>query len=1062
MADPKVKFDIEANAVGEPSIAKMASTLQDMGNVLEGPLKSKAQAASDALTQLGEKRAAIDAFVALKNEAAAAAARVESLQIEAQALGRTLSQTVSPTKLQVGQMEKLRDSVNAAKSEFITASRAVDVARSTLSGYGISSTSVATANRQISDSVRYVKREYELLEPVYKSAADAAQNSATSQNKSHRQIRDGVDSISVQLGRLQTAAGLYYGALNAANAVKGFTDTADQFKNLEARIKLATGEGDLFNSSLLQIIDISKRTNSELTNTGNLFTRLADAGKNAGLSSQDAVNQALGLTETINQAVQLSGAGAQASNAAITQLIQGLQSGVLRGDEFNSVMEQAPRLAKALADGLGVTTGELRKMAESGQLSADVVIKALQGQSGTLKKEFSTLPETVGRALTNLSTNWSVYVSEVDKSMGVSHAAAVAIKALSENLNFIGSSLWAAGKAAAAFQALKLAQTFIGIGQSAGVASAQVGAANAAMAASGGASTVAAAGVGRLAGLLSSLKTFSLIGIVTNLGTIGTALGEGIAKLQGYKDKTDELAAADKRIAEQAVEYSAAMAAKRAAADAAAAAQFGLSKGAQAAVAEFDKLRTSGDSATEAIGKIGKNFDAESVKGIQEMAGVLDKLVTSGKVGAQDFEQAWAKALKAVDLGEFEVKARAAFAGSAREAERLTQMLDQTTREAIRRAGLDFDLISGGMGKAAKTAINDTQAIINNLDGLGAKGIDVGRVLNASLTKAINTADSEQALSQLRSQIEQVRGILGDKIANGLLDQATDKANALKAALEGATPGVNSVAEALRDLGVTTDASLTKAADKSREAFELIRASGTASAREVGLAFERAAQDAIAANKGIAPSWLAQFESLRQIKPPAGGPSGPGGLGPSPGGGGGQAQPEDKDAVEYEKKRLADLERINARYNQGEAERAGRNNGGNSWSVLKKDDLGPVDNQGLVTLQEKRRAGTLSKDDLATAEGVFRAAQANMDVYQKNQGAFSISGAQSIDAVYRESKAILEMLKAQTLSSKRGESGRAVTVNLNLGGRSAAIPTDDKGAKDLISLLRQSKLAAGY
>ena len=97
--------------------------------------------------------------------------------------------------------------------------------------------------------------------------------------------------------------------------------------------------------------------------------------------------EALRLTETVNQAVRLSGASAQASEAALTQLIQGLQGGVLRGDEFNSVMEQAPRLAKALADGLGVTTGALRTMAEAGQLSSETVIRALQGQARAVGPE---------------------------------------------------------------------------------------------------------------------------------------------------------------------------------------------------------------------------------------------------------------------------------------------------------------------------------------------------------------------------------------------------------------------------------------------------------------------------------------------------------------------------------------------------------------------------------------------------------------------------------------------------------------------------------------------------
>lgn len=102
---------------------------------------------------------------------------------------------------------------------------------------------------------------------------------------------------------------------------------------------------------------------------------------------------------TVNQAIQLSGASAESGKAALVQLIQGLQSGVLRGEEFNSAMEQAPRLVQALANGLGVTTSELRKLTEQGGLTPVTLMKALEAQSEKVAAEFSKLPPTVGRAV---------------------------------------------------------------------------------------------------------------------------------------------------------------------------------------------------------------------------------------------------------------------------------------------------------------------------------------------------------------------------------------------------------------------------------------------------------------------------------------------------------------------------------------------------------------------------------------------------------------------------------------------------------------------------------------
>lgn len=624
--------------------------------------------------------------------------------------------------------------------------------------------------------------------------------------------------------------------------------TADAYNNLAARVQLVTGAGPAFEAAFDGIAQVAQRTSSNLESTGLLFTKLAEAGKSMGIGQTEALK----LTETVNQAIQLSGASAQASDAAIVQLVQGLQGGVLRGDEFNSVMEQSPRLAKALADGLNVGTGELRKMAEAGHLTADTVIKALQGQSDTVASEFAKLPPTVGRALENLSTSWTLYVGETDKATGASKAAATVISALAANLNTIAGYLIDAGQAAAAFAALKLAQHFIGIATAATSSATAVAANTAAITEAGTASTAAATTVGRFASILRGLKTFSLIGIVTNFHDIGTAIGEGAAKLMGYKDRTNELAAAEKVASEIAADNAAMRKRMADATQAAIDKQFELGKSAVASIAEFDKLTKAGDTAAEAIKKIGKDFDLSSIPGIRDASAVLDKLAADGKISATEFQTAWSDALKGADLATFETNARAAFAGTARETERLTQVIDATLREAVKRAGLDFALISGGMSKASISAINDTDAIINGLGRLQTMGADTARALTASIGKGIDTADSQKAIDAVRAQIEAVRKALGDKVADGLLDQATEKANKLSDALDKATPGINSIYEAMQKLGVKSQESLDTIANTSRAAFQVMKDSGVATTRELSDGFKKYATDAIAANDGVA------------------------------------------------------------------------------------------------------------------------------------------------------------------------------------------------------------------
>ena len=276
-----------------------------------------------------------------------------------------------------------------------------------------------------------------------------------------QQVAGGFDSIGRQINAARTQMLAFLGVQQGLAGAKQLSDIVDGYRNLEGRIKLVVGEGKQLADTMESVRQVALRTNSDLTETGNLFARLAKVGKDAGQSTKDASAQALGLTETINQAIQISGASADASKAALTQLIQGLQGGTLRGDEFNSVMEQAPRLAQALADGLGVTTGELRKMANEGQLTSATVIASLTKQSDAVQAEFGKLPPTVGRAMQNLHTEFTKYINDQDQAHGYSSRTAEAIGLLARNLGTVADAMLHAGQTFGAWKALNMAQTWI-------------------------------------------------------------------------------------------------------------------------------------------------------------------------------------------------------------------------------------------------------------------------------------------------------------------------------------------------------------------------------------------------------------------------------------------------------------------------------------------------------------------------------------------------------------------------------------------------------------------------
>lgn len=218
--------------------------------------------------------------------------------------------------------------------------------------------------------------------------------------------------------------------LGTVLSIKNLAETADSYTNLSTRIKIAVGDTGNFTQAMAGVQQIAVMTNSGLDGTARLFSKVNAVGKEMGLTQK----QSLDLTKTINMAMQIGGESAQATEGAIIQLTQSLQSGVLRGDEFNSIMEQAPAISDALKRSLGVTTAQLRQMASEGQISSTTLMKALQGQSSFIQGEFNKFPVTIGTAINRLKTEWDIFIGSLDQSEGASKTVAEWIVLLADNM----------------------------------------------------------------------------------------------------------------------------------------------------------------------------------------------------------------------------------------------------------------------------------------------------------------------------------------------------------------------------------------------------------------------------------------------------------------------------------------------------------------------------------------------------------------------------------------------------------------------------------------------------
>jgi tape measure domain-containing protein len=297
---------------------------------------------------------------------------------------------------------------------------------------------LSNATRNQGESARNASGGNQQLRNSLRGSGAEARNAGQSFN---RLARDTLDLNGAFRGLM---AGLSAFAL--FETAKSLVATADSMKLLEGRIQVATSGAKDFAASYQELVSISLRTHTAFDANATLFARVNKAMETLGGTSQDT----LALTETMAQAIRISGASAGETASVVRQLSQALASGVLRGDEFNSIMENGSRLAYALAAGLNVNVGELRKMAEGGELSAGRVIQAIMSQAQTIDAEYKKIPVTVGAALQDVRTQFDQYIHTVDSGSSATSDLAGAFEALALNMRPVLDSVVSLGEITAA------------------------------------------------------------------------------------------------------------------------------------------------------------------------------------------------------------------------------------------------------------------------------------------------------------------------------------------------------------------------------------------------------------------------------------------------------------------------------------------------------------------------------------------------------------------------------------------------------------------------------------
>ena len=265
----------------------------------------------------------------------------------------------------------------------------------------------------------------------YRTMEQGGKKAAAATRETQRSLAD----LNSQLATVRSSAAGLAGAWAGAFATHQLVQFADTWNQLNGRLRLASSSSDDYVESQRVLMEISQRTGTSLEANSNLYSRIAQSLRDAGYASADVAK----VTETVATSLKLSGASTEEASSVITQLSQALGSGVLRGEEFNAIMENGGRLAKLLADGLGTTVGGLRNMANNGELTTDKIVPLLTNVE-ILRKEFDTLPASISGSAQKVQNAFLAWVGGANDAVGASSTLSGVLDGLANNIDDVANT----------------------------------------------------------------------------------------------------------------------------------------------------------------------------------------------------------------------------------------------------------------------------------------------------------------------------------------------------------------------------------------------------------------------------------------------------------------------------------------------------------------------------------------------------------------------------------------------------------------------------------------------
>ncbi|ELY4491968.1 tape measure protein [Cronobacter malonaticus] len=277
---------------------------------------------------------------------------------------------------------------------------------------------------------------------VYQVEMDVAQLIAAQQKVNQR-----LDQMDGSFNKSSQSAGRFEGALNKVGlAIAGaFTietarrliEIGDQMNTLQARVARLSPSVDAAKESMKALSAIASQTGNSLSDTERLWETLTSALKETGATN----SQILSLTDTLQKIGTIGGSSAEEMSNALRQFGQSIAGGVVRAEEFNSILEQMPELARQIAAGLGISIGQLRQRMLEGKLTAQDALNAIQKQSESVNAEFDKMPVSIDRAKNSLDVAFKNAISDLNQAIGLTSTLAGLMQSVADNLNFYNSNV---------------------------------------------------------------------------------------------------------------------------------------------------------------------------------------------------------------------------------------------------------------------------------------------------------------------------------------------------------------------------------------------------------------------------------------------------------------------------------------------------------------------------------------------------------------------------------------------------------------------------------------------